>query len=208
VFVVGLTGGIGSGKSTFAALLVERGAQIIDADALGHDALKPSSPSWHSVVDQFGDEILAANSMDIDRKQLARIVFEDPHKLAALNAIVHPVIFAGIADGLERLRNTDEIVVLDAALIVETGLDETLDALIVVTTDEDVRRRRLARDRGMTFDQIDERMRAQSDPEELRERADIVVDNNGDVDALVAEADRVWAELRTRRDRKAGREAK
>jgi dephospho-CoA kinase len=202
MFVVGLTGGIGSGKSTFGALLVERGAQIIDADEIGHEALRPSTPSWHSVVDQFGDEILAANSMDIDRKRLAAIVFEDPSKLAALNAIVQPVIFAGIADALERLSHTHEIVVLDAALIVETGLDETLDALIVVTADEDVRRRRLASERGMTFDQINERMRAQKDPSELIEKADLVVNNDGDIDALVAEADRIWPELKALRDEK------
>jgi dephospho-CoA kinase len=200
MFVVGLTGGIGSGKSTFGTLLVERGAQIIDADEIGHEALRPSTPSWHSVVDQFGDEILAANSMDIDRKRLAAIVFEDPSKLAALNAIVQPVIFAGIADALERLSHTHEIVVLDAALIVETGLDETLDALIVVTADEDVRRRRLASERGMTFDQINERMRAQKDPSELIEKADLVVNNDGDIDALVAEADRIWPELEALRD--------
>ncbi len=202
MFVVGLTGGIGSGKSTFASLLVERGAQIIDADGLGHDALRPSTPSWHSVVDQFGDEILAANSMDIDRKRLAAIVFEDPYKLAALNAILHPVIFAGIADALERLSHTDEIVVLDAALIVETGLDEALDALIVVTADEDVRRRRLVRDRGMTIDHINDRMRAQKDPAELLAKGNFVVNNNGDVDSLVKEADRIWPELKALRDRK------
>ncbi len=103
MFVVGLTGGIGSGKTTFASLLSERGAQIVDADALGRDALRPDRPAWHSVVSQFGDEILQANSLEIDRKRLAAIVFNEPHKLAALNAIVHPVIIEAIADHLERL---------------------------------------------------------------------------------------------------------
>lgn len=202
MFLVGLTGGIGSGKSTFGALLVERGAQIIDADALGRDALRPSTSAWHSVVDQFGDEILAAHSMEIDRKRLAAVVFDDPHKLAALNAIVHPVVFAGIADALEKLRRTDEVVVLDAALIVETGLDKNLDALVVVSADEEVRRKRLLKDRGMTFEQSTARMRAQQDPDELRARGDFVVENNGDLDALVKEADRVWAELQRLRDEK------
>jgi dephospho-CoA kinase len=202
MFVVGLTGGIGSGKSTFGALLVERGAQIIDADSLGHDALRPSTPAWHSVVDQFGDEILAANSMDIDRKRLAAIVFDDPYKLAALNAIVHPVIFAGIADALEKLRDTDEIVLLDAALIVETGLDKSLDALIVVSADEQVRRKRLQRERGMSIDQINDRMRAQRNPEELMRTADFVVDNGGTIDDLVEQADRIWPKLQAARDEK------
>src|SRR5918992_2731597 len=132
MLVVGLTGGIGTGKSAFAALLAERGAQVIDADLLGRDALRPGLPAWKSVVGQFGDEVLSANSMEIDRKRLAAIVFADRMKLAALNAIVHPVIFKGVADELQRLRHTDEIVVLDAALIIETGLESTCDAIIVV----------------------------------------------------------------------------
>jgi dephospho-CoA kinase len=202
MFVVGLTGGIGSGKSTFGALLVERGAQIIDADSLGHDALRPSTPAWHSIVDQFGEEILAANSMDIDRKRLAAVVFDDPYKRAALNAIVHPVIFAGIADALDRLKGTDEIVVLDAALIVETGLDKSLDALVVVTADDEVRRKRLVSDRGMTRAQINSRMSAQTSPEELTKRADYVVENNGSMEDLVEQADRIWPKLQVARDAK------
>jgi len=100
MLLVGLTGGIGSGKSTFAALLAERGAQIIDADLLGREALKPGEPAWHSVVDQFGDDVLVPGTMDIDRKRLAAIVFGNQASLAALNAIVHPVIMAEIADRL------------------------------------------------------------------------------------------------------------
>ena len=201
MYVAGLTGGIGSGKSTLAALLAERGAQIVDADAMSRDALRPSKPAWHSVVDQFGEEILAAHSMDIDRTRLAEIVFNDPNKLAALNAIVHPVVFAGIADALERLGATDEIVILDAALIVETGLDRNLDALIVVIANEEKRRERLIRNRRMPAGQIDARIKAQSRQEELLAKADIVVENNGDIDALVGEADRVWSELKERQGR-------
>ncbi len=178
-----------------AALLAERGAQVIDADLLGRDALKPGKPAWHSVVDQFGDEILAAHSMEIDRKRLAAIVFQDPRKLAAPNAIVHPVIVAGIADQLERLSKTDAIVILDAALIVELGLDDALDLVVVVIADEKKRRARLISTRGMSDQDITGRIAAQAGAEELRERADIVVLNNGDLDALAAEADRVWKEL-------------
>jgi dephospho-CoA kinase len=195
MLVVGLTGGIGAGKSTFAVLLAERGAQIIDADALGRDALRPGERTWHSVVDQFGDEILSPQSMTIDRKALAAIVFNDPKALAALNAIVHPVIMNGVADRLERLSKTDEIVVLDAALVLEAGLDESVDVLIVVTTDKSTRQRRLASDRGMTSSDIRGRMASQLDPDVLLEKADIVVENNGSVEDLVPEADRVWAEL-------------
>jgi dephospho-CoA kinase len=193
--VVGLTGGIGSGKSTFAALLSERGAVVIDADALGHQALAPGQPTWHSVVDQFGDEILAAGSMEIDRKVLARIVFADPAKRAALNAITHPFIMRKIAEALEAFRNTDEIVVLDAALIVELGLAKGLDAIIVVATDTEIRRARLMDDRGMTGAAVDARIAAQARPEDLLASADIVVRNDGSLDELTREADRVWAEL-------------
>ena len=199
MLVAGLTGGIGSGKSTLAALLLERGAQVIDADQIGRDALKPSEPAWHSVVDQFGKFILSANSMEIDRKRLASIVFNDSGKLAALNAIVHPVIFRRIADALERLSASDEIVILDAALIIETGLDKSLDALIVVTSQRSTRRERLIRERGMSPGDVEARMGSQRDTEELLARADIVVRNDGDIKALGGEADRVWAELERRR---------
>lgn len=197
MFVVGLTGGIGTGKSTLAVLLAERGAQVIDADALGRDALRPGQPAWHSVVDQFGDEILAANSMEIDRRRLADEVFNDRDKLAALNAIVHPVIVRGIADRLESLRLTDEIVVLDAALIVELGLDDALDALVVVRADKKLRRDRLVRRRGMSLLDIDARIAVQAASDALLEKADIVVNNDGTLEDLASEADRVWKELQS-----------
>lgn len=198
MLVIGLTGGIGSGKSTFAAFLAERGAQIIDADLLGREALRPGARAWHSVVDTFGDEILVEHSMEIDRKRLAGIVFNDKDKLAALNAIVHPTIVRGIADRLEKLRDTDEIVVLDAALIVELGLADTVDLVIVVTADVDARRRRLAELRGMAHQDIMARINAQASEDELIAKADIVVRNDGDLFDLAKEADRVWAELQRR----------
>ena len=198
MLVVGLTGGIGSGKSTFAAFLAERGAQIIDADLLGHEALRPGAPAWHSVVDTFGDEILVEHSMEIDRKRLAELVFNDSRKLAALNAIVHPIIMRGIADRLERFRTTDEIVVLDAALIIELGLEKTVDQVIVVASDVDARRRRLAELRGMAHEDIMARINSQAPEDDLIARADIVVRNDGDLFDLATEADRVWAELQRR----------
>jgi len=198
LLVVALTGGIGSGKSTFAALLAERGAQIIDADLLGREALRPGQPAWHSVVDTFGDEILVEGTMDIDRKRLAALVFNDKDKLAALNAIVHPVIVSGIADRLERLSATDDVVILDAALIVELGLADSVQLVIVVAADVDKRRRRLAELRGMADEDIVARIGAQASEEELVAKADIVVRNDGDLEALTREADRVWTELQRR----------
>jgi dephospho-CoA kinase len=200
MLVVGLTGGIGTGKSTLAALLAERGAQIIDADLLGRDALRPGRPAWNAVVEQFGNEILAANSMEVDRKRLAAIVFGDKKKLAALNAIVHPVIFKGVADELDLLRETDEIVVLDAALIVETGLDSTCDVLVVVDSADEERIKRLNRGRGMSFADVRAVMGAQVDRIRLLDAADIVVSNDGSIEELATDAERVWAELVRRRD--------
>lgn len=198
MFTVGLTGGIGSGKSTFAVLLAERGAQVIDADQLGRDALRPGRPAWHSVVDTFGDEILVEGTMDIDRKALAALVFADRNKLAVLNAITHPLIAEGIANALERLSHSDEIVVLDAALIVEMGLDRIVNALVVVDAPDEIRKTRLVRSRGMTLEDVEARITAQALRSELLDRADIVVHNGGSMEDLAREADRVWAELKER----------
>jgi dephospho-CoA kinase len=198
VLVVGLTGGIGSGKSTLAALLAERGAVVIDADALGHAALAPGQPAWNSIVDQFGDDVLSAGSMEIDRKQLGRIVFEDPRKLAALNAITHPVILRRIADMLEEHRSTSAVVILDAALIVELGLTDSVDLVVVVTATHQTRRERLVSSRGMTVADIDARVAAQARPEDLEARADIVVMNDGSLEELSLQAERLWETLEER----------
>lgn len=198
MLAVGLTGGIGAGKSTFAAFLAERGAQVIDADQIGRDALAPGEPAWHSVVSQFGDEILVPGAMQVDRKRLAGIVFEEPRKLAALNAIVHPVILQRIADDLEKLSRTDAVVVVDAALITELGLRDALDAVVVVTTSRQERVDRLVRTRGMSLDDVNARMASQASPEELEAKADYVVRNDGTLEDLAAEADRVWALLEER----------
>jgi dephospho-CoA kinase len=195
MFVVGLTGGIGSGKSTFAALLVEKGAQVIDADQLGHDALNPGEPSWDAIVETFGSRVLAEGSLEIDRSLLADIVFDDEEKLAALNQIVHPVIFDKVADRLDSLRGSDAIVILDAALILEMGFDRSCDLVLVVTAPEELRAHRLRRDRRMTTSDIQARMRRQMSTEERVQRADIVVENSGTLEDLAGEAQRIWGEL-------------
>ena len=199
MLVVGLTGPIGAGKTTFSVLLAERGAQVIEADMLGRDAVRPGRPAWHSVVDQFGEEILAPATMEIDRQLLADVVFRDRMKLAALNAILHPVIFRAVADELEKLRGTDDVVVLDAALIIETGLEDVIDVLLVVTAPQHVRQDRLVGKRGLSLEDVRNRMASQRRPEELVERADIVVNNDRSLEDLAEEADRVWKELQERR---------
>lgn len=199
MLVAALTGGIGSGKSTFAALLAEKGARVINADALGHEALHPGEPTWHSVVSQFGEEILTANSMEVDRRRLAELVFADRSKLAALNAIVHPYILERIADELEKLGVSDEIVVLDAALVLETAMDRLADVLIAVQASKQNRITRLTHARRMMAEDVAGRMAAQMDAREIAARADIVVNNDGSMEELAKEAERVWAELEARR---------
>lgn len=192
---VGLTGGIGSGKSMFAALLADLGAEIIDADAIGHAVLEPGEPAWRAVVDQFGHEILVPGTMEIARKRLAEIVFNDPSKLAVLNAITHPRILERIAETFEMLGDTGEIVVLDSALIVGTGSEHMVEVIVVVDASDAVRKERLIRDRGMLPRDVDARMGSQIPRDALLERADIVVVNGGDPERLKAEARRVWDEL-------------
>lgn len=200
MLVVGVTGGIGSGKSTFAALLLERGARLIDADELGRAALTPGRAAWHSVIDQFGREVVDGETLQIDRHRLAAIVFNDPAKLAALNAIVHPVIWGAIADELELLAEGDEIVVVDAALVVGSPLEDACDLLVVVDAPSEVRLRRVLDARGTTEADVRARMASQAEPERLLDRADIVVRNDGALEDLAAHADRVWKELEARRD--------
>lgn len=197
---VGLTGGIGSGKSTFAGFLAERGAEIIDADAIGRAVLEPGEVAWRGVVDQFGHDILVPGTMEIARKQLAEIVFNDPAKLAVLNAITHPRIVERIAQTFEMLSTTNEIVILDAALIVGTGFEQLVEVIIVVDASDEVRKRRLIAERGMLAADVDARMRSQVPREVLLARADIVVTNTGNVEELAAASGRVWDELVARRD--------
>ena len=199
MFVAGLTGGIGSGKSTFARFLAEQGAEILDADELGRAALRPGERGWHEAIETWGDDLLVPGTSEIDRAKLASIVFSDPAKLAALNAIVHPIIMSGIADTLDVLSGTDTIVVIDAALLIETGLAEGVDKVIVVVASDEVRGERLRLERGMSQEDIEARIAAQLPLPRLLEKADIVVQNNGSLEELRHEAELVFAELQRHR---------
>lgn len=195
MLVVGLTGGIGSGKSTLAGLLEQRGAHLVDADELGRLALEPGEPAWHAVVGQFGREILVSGTMDVDRRRLAEMVFSDSRKLAVLNEIVHPVILSKIADVLEAFEGTDSIVVIDAALLYDIGLADSVGVLIVVIAESDIRIERLVRDRNMSQEEVQARMDAQVDSSEAAADADFVVCNDWGIDKLEAEAERLWNHL-------------
>ena len=190
MILVGLTGGIGSGKSTVSALLAERGAVVIDADAIVHDLQQPGQPVLEAMVDRFGPGIVAADGT-LDRRSVADLVFNDPAALADLNAIVHPAVGAEIAARLASEAATDHVVVLDVPLLVESGRDD-LAGLVVVDAEPEVAVRRLVEQRHMSEPDVRARMQRQASREERRAKADQVIDNSGTLDDLAARVDDVW----------------
>jgi dephospho-CoA kinase len=192
VLLVGLTGGIGSGKSTVSALLAERGAVVVDADAITRELQQPGTPVFAAMVERFGPGVVAADGT-LDRQAVADVVFTDPEALAALNAIVHPAVGAEILARMEHLGTTDEVVVLDVPLLVESSKAYPLAGLVVVDVDPEVAVRRLVEHRGMVEADVRARMTRQASREDRLARADRVVDNSGTLDDLRAQVDDLWA---------------
>jgi dephospho-CoA kinase len=205
VLVIGLTGGIGSGKSTVSAMLAERGAVVIDADAIVRELQQPGTPVFAAMVERFGREIVAPDGT-LDRAAVADRVFGDPEALADLNAIVHPAVGAEIARRLEELAPTDAVVVLDVPLLVESKNPYPVAGLLVVDVDPDVAVRRLVEHRGMREADVRARMARQASREERLARADHVIDNSGTLDDLARQVDEAWAWIEGLRSRQsAGR---
>jgi dephospho-CoA kinase len=191
--VVGLTGGIGSGKSTVAAMLGALGAFVIDCDGLGRQVIEPHGRAYARVVERFGPGIVRDDGQ-IDRGALAAIVFRDEDELAALNAISHPAIDAEIAERIAD-ASADQLVVLDMAVLVETDLGAgQYDTVVVVETPLDVRLTRLEQ-RGMTEDDARARIASQATDDQRRAVADYVIDNGGDIGDLRDEVATLWDEL-------------
>ncbi|MFF8904341.1 dephospho-CoA kinase [Streptomyces olivaceoviridis] len=201
MLTVGLTGGIGAGKSEVSRLLVRRGAVLIDADRIAREVVAPGTPGLAAVVDAFGADILAADG-SLDRPRLGSIVFADPEKLALLNSIVHPLVGARSRE-LERAAAEDAVVVHDVPLLTENGLAPLYDVVIVVDTSPATQLDRLVRLRGMTEEDARARMAAQATREQRREIADIVIDNDVPLDTLTKRVAEVWHDL-ARRARQAG----
>lgn len=195
MLLVGLTGGLGAGKSTVARMLADRGAILVDADELARRALEPGSRAYRQVCDLFGDEVVTASG-ELDRAAIAATVFSDPERRRALESIVHPEVFRMLAETVEARRGTDDIIVFDAPLIVETGFHDACDVVVVVTALEEERVARATRDRGMTADQARARIGAQIGDAEREAVADVVIRNDGDVDQLEARVDDLWERLR------------
>ncbi len=190
---VGLTGGIGAGKSEVSRLLVACGAVLIDADRIAREVVAPGTPGLASVVEAFGEEILAADG-SLDRPRLGAIVFADADRLAALNAIVHPLVGARSRE-LEEAAAEDAVVIHDVPLLTENGLAPLYDLVIVVDAAPETQLDRLVRLRGMTEEDARARMAAQATREQRREIADIVIDNDVPLEDLERRVKDVWAEL-------------
>ncbi|HEV3475718.1 MAG TPA: dephospho-CoA kinase [Actinomycetota bacterium] len=195
MLLVGLTGGLGAGKSTVARMLAGHGAVIVDADRLAREALEPGTRPFKEVCDLFGDQILAPTG-EIDRRALAETVFADEEKRRALESITHPEVFRKLAEIVEAHQETDAVVVFDAPLILETGFDEACDVLVVVTASEDQQVARVVRERGMSEEEARARIASQVDPVRRAARADVVVRNDGGLPELERQVEELWQRLR------------
>ena len=195
MLAVGLTGGIGAGKSTVAELLVERGAVLIDADRVAREVVAPGGPAYQPMIDRFGAGILDGEGL-IDRPAVAALVFGHPEALADLNAITHPAIGVAMIERKDAHADTDDLVVLDIPLLKPVHRELlSLAAVVVVDVPPELALTRLVDARGMAREDAEARIAAQIDRPTRLEGADLVVDNAGDRDHLAAEVDRVWAAL-------------
>jgi dephospho-CoA kinase len=192
VLRVGLTGGIGSGKSMVSARLAQCGAWIIDSDRIAREVVEPGTAGLRAVADEFGEEILAEDGA-LDRSALGARVFNDTAARARLNAIVHPLVAARSAE-LVGVAPPDAIVVQDVPLLVETGMAVEFPLVVVVHADTAVRLRRLVEQRGMSGSAAAARIAAQATDEQRRAAADVWLDNSGSRDGTLATVDRLWAE--------------
>jgi dephospho-CoA kinase len=192
VLRVGLTGGIGSGKSAVARLLAEHGAVVVDADAIAREVVQPGTPGLAAVVAEFGGEVLTPDGA-LDRSRLGAIVFADPAARRRLNAIVHPLVGERSAQ-LSATAAADAVVVHDVPLLAENGLADGFDLVLVVESPESKRIARLRRERAMSEDEVRARMAAQASDAERRAIADVVIRNDSTLDDLADRVDAVWRE--------------
>jgi dephospho-CoA kinase len=197
VLLVGLTGGIGSGKSTVARLLERRGAAVIDADQLARETMAKGTPGFERVVDAFGSDIITSGG-DLDRSALAARIFSDPAQKAALEAIVHPEVARRFGELVDGYRTSERIVVYVTPLLVELGLAPAFDVVVVVTASPHLRISRVASERGLQPDDVRGRMAAQATDDQRVEVADVLIDNDGSLAELEPQVGRLWNDLQAR----------
>jgi dephospho-CoA kinase len=190
---IGLTGGIASGKSTVSARLAELGAVVIDSDRLAREVVGPGTPGLAAVIAEFGDGVVADDGT-LDRSALGRLVFADPEARRRLEAIVHPLVRSRATE-LEAAAPGGSVIVQDVPLLVEAGLADQFDIVVVVDVDDEVQRGRLRDLRGLSEAEADSRIRAQATRRERLAAADRVIDNSGSPDELRAAVDRLWSDL-------------
>jgi len=193
--VIGLTGGIGTGKSTVSRMLARRGAVIIDADKVGHAAYKPHTEAWEEVVATFGREILREDG-EIDRQRLGEIVFQNPEALKQLNQIVHPKMARMMKAEIEGLRDKGtQVVVLEAAVLIEANWLPLVDEVWVVTAAEEMVVRRLQDGKGLTREQAQARIRSQLSPAERARYASVIIENDGLLSEVEDKVSALWQGL-------------
>jgi len=197
MLLVGLTGGIGSGKSTVARLLAGRGAVVIDADDLARQAVAPGTAGFERVVQVFGRDILTPDG-DLDRRRLGEVVFDHVDRRRELEAIVHPEVARLFMEAVEPYRTTKDVVIYSIPLLVERGMVDAFDVIVVVVADEDRRVERVVRDRGLDRDEVRARIAAQVTDAERSRVADVLLDNDGEPGELEVQVDRLWPELTAR----------
>ncbi|HEV2108023.1 MAG TPA: dephospho-CoA kinase [Thermomicrobiales bacterium] len=191
-FVIGVTGGIATGKSAVLAVLGELGAEPIDADAVYHELIAPGLPLWRHLRDRFGEEIITPRGT-IDRRKLGDIVFADASALVDLDALTHPAVVAEIKERLARAASP--VVAIDAVKLIESGLADICDRVWLVTCDRDVQRTRLMSRNNLTPDEAERRLVAQPSVSAQAERADLIIDNSGDLSSTQELVQRAWDAL-------------
>ena len=189
---LGLSGGIGSGKSTVAKIFADLGAVVIDADAIAREVLEPGQIGYENTILTFGESVLS-ESGSIDRKKLADLVFNNPEQLAKLEAIIHPAVIARVAQIRESLPDTS-IVVYDTPLLVEKNLQGQFDKVIIVLADAKIRIDRLVT-RGLELPDIEARISNQATDSQRRDVADYIISNNGSIQELQDNVTKVWKQL-------------
>jgi dephospho-CoA kinase len=194
---VGLTGGIGTGKSTVGTMFVELGCHLIDADHVTHQLFRPGEPVYRAVVQAFGEHILASDRT-INRKVLGEIVFNDPEARTRLNGLVHPAVIQHQRDWLKEMEAKDPggVSIVDAALMIEVGTYRNYDKLVVVTCNPEVQKQRLRARSALSEEQIEARIRSQMPLEEKVKYADFVIDNSGGFSSTRTRVEEVNSRLR------------
>lgn len=190
MIVIGLTGGIGSGKSEVSRILRGFAAEIVDADKVGHEAYLKGTETYNELVTEFGD--IVRQNGEIDRQKLGSIVFAQPSARKRLNEIVHPRMYAMVAERIQAIRLKGAVAVLDAAILIEAGWDELVDEIWVVSAPEELVIERISGRNGMSSEQIQQRIRSQLSPKERRKYATVVINNDGNLDQLKLKVLKAW----------------